>query len=171
MRGFNQRRLRRLRAITTITLGAGLLSIACHPSSSDTQPHVFPPVTGLVATLEDEVRELPSDRIAWSTYWKLCWDVSPQATAYELQTVTGEGSSPKLRRQSERCFRIQAAAGENEKSQGLVNRAMLLALQEGQLAYRVRAVFGNGQVSAWSLAMAVGEETRAQPQRPKASTP
>jgi hypothetical protein len=48
---------------------------------------------------------------------------------------------------------------------------MLLALQEGQLAYRVRAVFGNGQVSAWSLAMAVGEETRAQPQRPKASTP
>jgi len=109
------------------------------------------------------VRELPGDRIAWSTYWKLCWDVSPQATAYELQTVTSEGSSPKLRRQSERCFRLQAATGENEKSQGLVNRAMLLALHEGQLAYRVRAVFDNGQVSVWSLAMEAGKETRAHP--------
>jgi hypothetical protein len=168
MQGFSQRWLR---ARTAITLGAGLLFIACHPSSSDTRPDAFPPVTGLVATLEDEVRELPGDRMAWSTYWKLCWDVYPQATAYELQVVTGEGSSPKLRRQSERCFRLQAAAGENEKSQGLVNRAMLLVLQAGQLAYRVRAVFSNGRVSAWSLAMAVGEETRAQPQRPKASTP
>ena len=160
MRGFSQRWFQ---ARAALTLGAGLLLIACHSSSSDTQPTTFPPVTGLVATLEDEVRELPGDRIAWSTYWKLCWDVSPQATAYELQTVTAEGSSPKLRRQRERCFRLQAAAGENETSQGFVNRAMLLALHEGQLAYRVRAVFGNGQVSAWSLAMEAGKETRAHP--------
>ena len=109
------------------------------------------------------MHELPGDRTAWSTYWKLCWDLYPQATAYELQTVTGEGNSPKLRRQSERCFRIEAAGGENEKSQGLVNRTMLLLLQAGQLAYRVRAVFSNGRVSAWSPAMAVGKETRAHP--------
>lgn len=105
------------------------------------------------------MRDLPGGRIAWSTYWKLCWAEYPGAKGYELQTLTSEGISAKLRRQSERCFRIEAAANENEKSQGLLNREVLLALQSGQLAYRVRAVLEEGRASEWSPPMAVGKAT------------
>ena len=127
---------------------------------SEAPTALTPPVGGLVTTLQDEVHNLPEGRIAWSAYWKLCWEEYPGAAAYELQTVTGEGISPKLRRQSEHCFRIEAAKGENEKSQGLVNRDLLLALQAGQLAYRVRAVLADNRTSAWSAAYAVGERIR-----------
>ena len=116
----------------------------------------LPAMMGLVASLEDEVRDLPNGQIAWSTYWKLCWDNYPNAEAYELQTMTGEGATRRLRRQSERCFSLQAAAGENSKAQGLLNRALQLALQQGQLAYRVRAVRKDGRMSEWSVPFAVG---------------
>jgi hypothetical protein len=56
------------------------------------QEGALPPVEGLVATLEDVVRDLPGERIAWATYWKLCWAAYPEVTAYELQTLTVEGA-------------------------------------------------------------------------------
>lgn len=71
--------------------------------------------------------------------------------------MTGEGSARRVRRQSERCFRLQAAAGENSKAQGLLNRDLQLAMQQGQLAYRVRAVRKDGRMSEWSLPQAVGK--------------
>ena len=56
-------------------------------------------------------------------------------------------------------FRTQAAALSDV---GLVRTTnedrTLLAMQSGQLAYRVRAVLGPGRVSAWSAALAVGTE-------------
>lgn len=116
-----------------------------------------------MATLEDEVRELPGERIAWSTHWKLCWESYPEAKAYEIQTLTGEGASRRLRRQSERCLRIEAAAGENDKGLGLLNREVLLALQSAQLAYRVRAILHDNRVSEWSPPMAVGQATHNTP--------
>ena len=137
-----------------------LLLAGCRQAPSTASPHLPPPaVSELVATLEDEVRDLPGEKIAWSTYWKLCWAESPGAQAYELQTVTGEGTSPRLRRQRERCFRLQAAAGENHKAQGLLNRELQLALQQGQLAYRVRTVLSDGRVSEWSPVLTVGKAT------------
>ncbi|MBI3966648.1 MAG: hypothetical protein HY329_13520 [Chloroflexi bacterium] len=118
---------------------------------------VSPPVSGLITELQDEVRDLPGDRIAWSTFWRLCWASYPGAEAYELMTLTGEGISPRLRRQSDRCFRIEAAAGQNEKAFGLAKRDVQLTLQAGQLAYRVRAVLSGSRVSEWSEAAPVGE--------------
>ena len=138
-----------------MALVVGLLT-AAWSAPAGAEGVVPPPVEGLVAALEDEVREFSGGRIAWATYWKLCWAAYPGATAYELETLTGEGSSRKLRRQAERCLRIEAAKGENDKSQGLVRRDLLLALQAGQLAYRVRAVLDDHRVSAWSRPMAVG---------------
>lgn len=118
-----------------------------------------PAVKGLITRLEDEVRELPGERIAWSTFWVLSWEPHPGATAYELQMLTGEGVTPTMRRQRERFLRIEVAANENERSEGLVNRDLQLALHVGQLAYRVRAVLNNGSVSAWSLPITVGTVT------------
>lgn len=115
------------------------------------------PVQEMVATLEDEVRDLPEKRIAWSTFWKLCWKEYPGATSYELEFLTSEGVSPRLRRQSARCFRIEVASGENERREGFVHRNVQLALQWGQLACRVRAVFDEGRVSEWSPAVVVGK--------------
>jgi hypothetical protein len=74
--------------------------------------------------------------------------------------VTGEGTSRKLRRQQDTCLRIEAAARENAKGKGLVNRDLLLAMQSGQLAYRMRAVLDGNRVSEWSSVMMVGEVTK-----------
>jgi len=145
----------RLPLLAVAALVVGLLT-AWWGRPCAAQEGVRPPVEGLVAMLEDEVRDLPGERIAWATYWKLCWAAYPGATAYELQALTSEGASRKLRRQSERCFRIETVKGENDKSRGLISRDLLLAVQTGQLAYRVRAVLDDHRVSAWSRPMAVG---------------
>lgn len=156
-----------LRLIVLFTLIFGLVLIFDDSSSlaadiSSNQPQVVqPPITGLVSTLSDEVEELPSDLIRWSTYWQLCWEPYPEAKEYELQTVLVEGKSPKLKRQSDRCFRIQAASNENQKSQGLLNRELILLMHKIQLGYRVRAVLDNNRVSEWSPVMAVGATTIA----------
>lgn len=124
------------------------------------QPQVVqPPVTGLVSTLSDEVQELPNELIRWSTYWQVCWEPYPEAREYELQKVLSEGKSPKLQRQSDRCFRLQAASNENLKSQGLLNRDLILLTHKIQLGYRVRAVLDDNRVSEWSQVMAVGATT------------
>ena len=78
-----------------------------------------------------------------------------------MQTLTGEGTSRKLRRQHDTCSRIEAAAGENAKEKGLANRDLLLAMQSGQLAYRVRAVLDGDRVSEWSSVMMVGEVSKS----------
>ncbi|MBE8991969.1 hypothetical protein [Nostoc sp. LEGE 12450] len=157
-----------LRLIVLFTLIFGLILSFDHSSSlaadiSANQPQVVqPPITGLVSTLSDEVEELPSDLIRWSTYWQLCWEPYPEAKEYELQTVLVEGKSPKLKRQSDRCFRIQAASNENQKSQGLLNRDVILLMHKIQLGYRVRAVLDNNRVSEWSQVMAVGATTNSE---------
>ena len=154
-----------LRLIVLFTLIFGLiLSVDSRPSLAaditSNQPQVVqPPVTGVVTTLSDEVEELPSDLIRWSTYWQLCWEPYPEAKEYEIQTVLVEGKSPKLKRQRDRCFRIQAASNENQKSQGLLNREVILLMHKVQLGYRVRAVLDNNRVSEWSQVMAVGAST------------
>jgi hypothetical protein len=154
-----------LRLIVLFTLIFGLVlsvdggySLAADISAN--QPQVVqPPVTGLVSTLSDEVEELPAELIRWSTYWQLCWEPYPEAKEYELQTVLMQGKSPKLKRQSDRCFRIQAASNENHLSQGLLNRDLILLMHKIQLGYRVRAVLDNNRVSEWSQVMAVGATT------------
>jgi hypothetical protein len=157
-----------LRLILLFTLIFGLIlsvddssSIAADITSNQPQA-VQPPVTGLVSTLSDEVEELPAELIRWSTYWQLCWEPYPEAKEYELQAVLMQGRSPKLERQSDRCFRIQAASNENQKSQGLLNREVILLMHKIQLGYRVRAVLDGNRVSEWSPVMAVGATTVSQ---------
>lgn len=113
------------------------------------------PVQGMRTSLEDEVAELANGQIGWSTYWKLCWEKYPQAEAYELQTITSEGSSARLKRVNSPCYRLQVAAGKNNKTQGLLNRKQLLSLQTGQLAYKVRAVIKGHTYSEWSKVIQV----------------
>ncbi|MBS1788368.1 MAG: hypothetical protein JST85_11640 [Acidobacteria bacterium] len=115
-------------------------------------------VTGLVASLEDETKDLPDGQIAWTTFWKLCWQQYPEAIGYELETFAGEGIARKVRRQTETCFRIEIAKGKNEKSKGLFNRELMLASLAGQLAYRVRAVLPGNRVTKSSPLM---EATKA----------
>jgi hypothetical protein len=117
-------------------------------------------VRGLTATLEDELRDRPGGRVAWSTGWKLCWAEHPHAQAYELQVLTAEGRSPRLRRQRARCYEVEVAAGENRRSRVLVNRELQLALTRAQLAYRVRAVLADGSTTRWSETIEAGRPIR-----------
>jgi hypothetical protein len=145
-----------------ISVWCALLLAALSGCGASGPPQIVqPPVSELTATLHDEVRDIPGDRISWTTYWQLCWTPYPGATAYELQPITGEGSASRLVRQRDTCFRQEAAKGENAKTDGLLNRDLLVKMQIGQLAYRVRAVLDGNRVSAWSTAAAVGEGASA----------
>ena len=146
------------RVLLPMLLAVGLFLASCGRGATPARvPQVVPtPVGALVGSLEDESRDLPDGRVAWHTYWRLCWGAYPGATAYELQARTGEGVSPQLRRQDGTCFRLEAAAGEDTKADLPRSRTIQLSTQSGQLAYRVRAVLGPDRVSAWSESLAVG---------------
>ena len=145
-----------------IRLGA-ILILLCSISLAGGPEVVTPPVSGLESALEDVAQELSGGRIRWSTYWRLCWTEYPGARAYELQAQTIEGVAPNLRRQTDRCFRIEVAAGENDKSQGFLNRELLLTLQSASLAYRVRAVLDANRVSEWSRGVPAGKKVATGP--------
>jgi hypothetical protein len=137
-----------------------LLAAACGPRNAGQPPAVVEPAVGdLVATLHDHVQPQPGRRVAWATTWKLCWTAYPNASAYELQAKTSEGSGTSVQRQGERCFSIEAARGEHSTTEWRKRRGVLLTLAAGQLAYRVRAVLDDHRVSTWSAALPVGLET------------
>jgi len=89
-----------------IRLGS-ILILLCSISLAGSLEVVTPPVSGLESGFEDIAQNLSGGRIRWSTYWRLCWTEYPGARAYELQAQTIEGVAPNLRRQSDRCFRIE----------------------------------------------------------------
>jgi hypothetical protein len=124
----------------------GVLLAACDTTASRGTGVDLPPVRGLTASLEDETQTLDGRR-RWSTYWRLCWTPYPNASGYELQTVTSEGRSPRLKVQTDRCYRLQVAAGFGEGARG---RDLQLQVQSSQLAFRVRAITSDGRRSAWS---------------------
>jgi hypothetical protein len=139
---------------------AALVLPACDSSDSSSSTRASRPraVEGFVATLEREKRPLRRERIAWSTYWRLCWDPYPGARAYEIETLTGEGAPSERERRRGRCLRLEVAAGENARGDGREGERVQLALAASQLAYRVRAVLGDGRSSRWSGPYAAGEE-------------
>lgn len=136
-----------------------VLSACSAPSAGGAAPDL-PPVAGLAAGLEDERRPLEGGRLRWSTYWHLTWTPYPEATGYELQTITSEGRSPKLRALRAPAYRLQVAAGENPEASGLHGRDAQLDLQSAQLAFRVRAVMGDGRRTPWSGTAATGKVLR-----------
>ena len=142
--------------LLNLTIPTGCQSVGQN-KTAQVEKISLPPIEGIVTRLEDEVRDLPNGQIAWSTYWKTCWQAYPDAKAYEVEVTTMEGASPKLRRQDGLCHRIQLAAGNNPKSQGLLGRKMLINLQVGQLAFRYRAVVEENRFSEWSPVIRVRE--------------
>ena len=143
---------------TVAILTSLLLATACG-RKAERRATVSPPVQNLTAELEDEVHDLSGGEISWSTYWRLCWANYEGAIEYELQALTSEGASDKLRHQGERCFRLEVAVGKNPKTQGLLNRDLQLAIRSSELAYRVRAVLADGTSSEWSKPLSVAKPT------------
>lgn len=153
------------RVAVTAVLALALIAPACgHAAPPGVEPQVTgPPPQHLVVRLEDERHPLADGRVAWRTWWELCWDPYPGARSYEVQVVTGEGVSPRLREQTDRCIRTEAAAGEDSPEALEAKRTTLLVLQEGQLADQVRAVTADDRRSEWTPPQPVGvEDSRAQ---------
>lgn len=92
-----------------------------NPSSDNNASNSASEINGFVITITDEVHNLHERRIKWKTYWTLCWNGYPQAVAYQIETMTGEGKSPQLIMQQQKCKRIEIASGENKATLGLVN--------------------------------------------------
>lgn len=96
------------------------------------------------------------ERVAWSSSWSLCWDPLPGALGYEVQAMTSESASARLKRVEAPCFTVELAAGEDRAADVPEKRAVQLAVQRSQLAYRVRAIFGQNVVGTWSPAIDAG---------------
>lgn len=116
-----------------------------------------PPPAGFVRTLEDETRAAAPGRVAWSTYWKLCWDPVATARHYEIRLVTSEGAPRTPKHLVATCYRIEAAAGENPVGEGMPKRELMLSMQAAQAALQVRAVFADGRATAWSTEQPIGD--------------
>ena len=97
-----------------------------------------------------------SGSVVWIATWTLCWDPIPGAVGYEVQPMTAESASARLKRVETPCFSVDIAAGEDRPSDLQSKRDVQIAMQRSQLSYRVRADFGGNVVSAWSPAIDAG---------------
>jgi len=131
---------------------------AASPAQADSGSDAPARLGGFEVVLEDETREIPgrAGRIRWATYWNLAWDAHPQALAYQIETMTSEGVSPKLKTQDGTFIKLEVASGENKKSLGLDKRDLQIALISGQLSYRVRALLADNRAGEWSAHFPVG---------------
>jgi hypothetical protein len=111
----------------------------------------------LTAMLHDERRARPGGILEWRTVWRLCWSPQAGARGYELQALLGEGGAGRPRPAHGRCHSLEVASGRNPARHGLRYRDVQLALQAGQLAYRVRARLSTGRPGPWSRSLAAGE--------------
>ncbi len=96
------------------------------------------------------------ERVTWSSTWTLCWDPFPGATAYEVQAMTSESASSRIKRVETPCFSVELAAGDDHIREVPEKRDVQLAVQRSQLAYRVRATLAGNVVTAWSPAFDAG---------------
>ena len=114
------------------------------------------PLEMVEARVDDKVTPAPNGRIAWSTTWRICFAPDRVDTAQmEAQAVTSEGSGTSLRQLEGKCLKLEVARGENDKGAGMFGRDTQLA-QAGALAYRIRAVHGDGTVTPWTKPIPAG---------------
>jgi len=95
-------------------------------------------------------------RLSWAATWTLCWDPVPGAIGYDIQAMTSESVSPRLKHVESACFSVELAAGEDLPADLPGKRDVQLSMQRSQLAYRVRADFGRNVVGSWSPAIDAG---------------
>jgi len=142
----------------------GLLPAGCStpasPGRSQTSPtrpvQAGSPVEMVEARLQDRTTPLPNRRISWSTTWRVCFAPDrADTTRMEAQAVTSEGAGTSLRQLEGRCLKLEVARGENDKGAGMSGRDTQLA-EAAALAYRVRAVHGDGSVSPWTKPIPAG---------------
>ena len=96
------------------------------------------------------------ERVTWSSTWTLCWDPFPGAVAYEVQAMTSESASTRIKRVDGPCFSVELAAGDDLAQEVIEKRDVQLAVQRSHLAYRVRATLGGDIVTTWSPAIDAG---------------
>ncbi|WP_144289843.1 hypothetical protein [Ideonella sp. A 288] len=129
-----------------------------HAHGDETAPQADLPAApdGLVRRLEDVQRRSGRGRIAWQTFWTLCWQPVAGAVRYEARLTTSEGAPRRPTPVDRGCHRVEVAAGENAVAAGLYRRDLMLAMQSAQSSVRVRAVFADGRTTAWTAEQPVG---------------
>jgi hypothetical protein len=99
-------------------------------------------------------------RVTWTATWTLCWDPIAGAIGYDVQPLTSESASQRLRKVTSTCYAVDVAAGEDLPADVSGKRDTQIAVQRAQVGYRVRADFGGNVVSAWSEAIDAGATGR-----------
>jgi hypothetical protein len=145
--------------ITAFTAGAGAVATYRSLTSTTSTP---PPlvdsrtVENLHVAVSTVATPAASGRVSWAATWTLCWDPMPGAIGYDVQAMTSESASPRLKRVEAPCFSVELAAGEDLPADLPGKRDVQLSMQRSQLAYRVRADFGRNVVGSWSQAIDAG---------------
>lgn len=163
-------RLRSAVLLTGLALG-GLLPAGCstpagagQPEAGAGQSQTSPaqpveagrPLEMVEAGLDDKTTSAPNRRISWSTTWRVCFAPDrADTTRMEAQAVTSEGSGTSLRELEGRCLNLEVARGENDAGAGMRGRDAQLA-EAAALAYRVRAMHGDGTVTPWTAPIPAG---------------
>ena len=120
-------------------------------------------VTGFTTSVKTTSEPLSSGLMKWRADWSLCWDPSPNAIGYDLQVLTAEGISPRLRRQLKPCLDVEVAAGEAPPERVEREQRIQMSIQRSQLSYRVRAALPDNRVGEWSREISAGEDLGAPP--------
>jgi hypothetical protein len=126
------------------------------PATAAAEPTAVPGAAPMLssATLVDDVDPAVG---TWSTTWTACFAPpgDPAVVRWEVQTVTAEGVSPRVRELSGGCIDLQLAQGRGTAPVDDPGRTAALA-DAGSLAYRVRAVRADGSATPWTDPVVVG---------------
>ena len=120
-------------------------------------------VTGFRTSVKTLSEPLGSGLTNWRADWSICWDRTPNAIGYDLQVLTAEGISPRLRRLTTTCLEVEVAAGEHPPDRIERELGIQMSLQRSQLSYRMRAALPNDQVGEWSRDVSAGEDLNSAP--------
>ncbi len=120
-------------------------------------------VTGFTTSVKTTSEPLGSGLTNWRADWSICWDPTPNAIGYDLQVLTAEGISPRLRRITTTCLEVEVAAGEHSLDRIERELGIQMSLQRSQLSYRIRAALPNDQVGEWSRDVGAGEDLNSAP--------
>ncbi|MFD2092442.1 hypothetical protein [Blastococcus deserti] len=93
---------------------------------------------------------------SWSTTWKACFAPVDGAAVvgWQVQTLTSEGTSPRIEQLPGPCVELQVAHGTGTPADG---PARIAALSDAaSLVYRVRAERTDGSVTPWTGPVAAG---------------
>lgn len=116
---------------------------------------------GLHTSLEDTADRYVggnTQRWRWQTHWVVRWQPVPSAVAYEIISMTAEGTSQKTTRLDLPPFRLEVAKGDNARVEGMPTRPIQLLTIQSLLSIKIVPHMTDGSQGPSSPWLQVGRQ-------------